>query len=552
MRNMHHSPALTAALLALAVGTTGAAALPRHAQAQAQPQTVLTIGIGGSVTSADPHFYNASPNNALALHIYDRLVERDARTRPHPGLATEWRPVGPTVWEFRLRPGVKWHDGRDFTADDVAFTIARAPNVPNSPGGFGSYVRAIARVEVVDPLTVRIHTHAPHALLPSELANIAIVSRHAGEGATTEDYNSGRAAIGTGRYRLVSYRAGDRTEMARNDAWWGEREPWARVSYRFIGNDGARTAALLAGDVDVIDQVPTADLPRLRRDPRVRVFESQGVRLIYLGPDLSRDGSVPFVTDQEGRPLPRNPFKDVRVRRALSIAIDRRALTERVMEGTAQPNGQWLPPGAFGYNPEVPVPPYDPEGARRLLAEAGYPQGFRLTLHSPNDRYPNDARTAQAVAQMWTRIGVRTQVEALPWTSFAARSARQEFAMYLAGWGSSTGEASSFLVNVIGTADPRTRTGSANRSRYSNPALDALTARAAATLDDEPREAILREAVRMAVEDVAFIPLFQLVNIWAARAGLVVEPRMDERTLAASVRPAGAPAAAASEGGRRQ
>ncbi|GGG36488.1 ABC transporter substrate-binding protein [Caldovatus sediminis] len=515
-----------------------AAGIAGGAPAAAQQGAALSIGIGGSVTSLDPHFYNASPNNSLSMHIFDRLVERDPQARPYPGLAAEWRVIEPTVWEFRLRPGVKWHDGRDFTADDVAFTIARAPNVPNSPGGFGGYLRAIARVEVVDPLTIRFHTHRPHALLPTELANIAIVSRHAGEGATTEDYNAGRAAIGTGRYRLVSYRPGDRTEMARNDAWWGGPEPWARVSYRFIGNDGARTAALLAGDVDVIDQVPSTDLPRLRRDPRVSVFDIQGLRVIFLGADLSRDGAVPFLTDNDGRPIPRNPFQDIRVRRALSIAIDRRALAERVMEGTAHPSGQWLPAGAFGHNPDVRPPPYDPEAARRLLAEAGFPDGFRLTLHSPNDRYPNDAKTAQAVAQMWTRIGVRTQVEALPWASFAARSARQEFAMHLIGWGSVTGEASSFLVNILGTWDPRARTGSANRSRYSNPALDALTARAVATFDDERREAMLRGAVRMAVEDEAFIPLYQLVNIWATRRCLRAEPRVDERTLAASIRPA--------------
>ncbi len=518
-----------------------AAAAPAAAQQPQQPQQqarTLAIGVGGSVTSVDPHFYNASPNNSLMIHLFDRLVERDAQTRPQPGLAVEWRAIAPTVWEFRLRPGVKWHDGRDFTAEDVAFTIRRAPNVPNSPGGFGGMVRAITRVEVVDPLTVRLHTASPHPLLPAELASVAVISRHAGEGATTEDYNSGRAAIGTGPYRLVSYRAGDRTEMARNDAWWGEREPWARVSYRFIGNDGARTAALLAGDVDLIDQVPSTDLARLRREPRVALFEIQGLRMIHLAFDHSRTENPVSVADNDGRPLERNPFKDVRVRRALSIAIDRAALAERVMEGSANGTGQWLPPGAFGYNPAVAVPTPDPEGARRLLAEAGYPQGFRVTLHSPNDRYPNDAKTAQAVAQMWSRIGVRTSVEALPWTSYAARSARLEFAAYLLGWGSVTGEASSFLVNVIGTADPRTRTGSANRSRYANPALDALTARAVATLDDGQREPILRAAVRMATADEAMVPLYQLVNIWAGRRGLRIEARADERTLAASVRPA--------------
>ncbi len=508
---------------------------PARAQ---QAGGTLNIGIGGSITTADPHFYNASPNNSLSMHIFDRLVERDARAQPYPGLAESWKPVSETEWEFRLRPGVKWHDGRDFTAEDVAFTIRRAPNVPGSPGGYGGFVRAIQRVEVVDPLTLRFHTAAPHPLLPNELASVAVISRHAGENATTDDYNSGKAAIGTGPYRLASYRAGDRAELTRNENYFRGAEPWARVNYRMILNDPARTAALLAGDVDMIDQVPASDLARLRRESRVTLSETEGVRLIFLSPDRSRRGDLPFVTDNNGQPLPANPFDDVRVRRALSLAINRQALAERIMEGTARPTGQWLPPGTFGYNPEVQVPPFNQAEARRLLAEAGFPQGFRLTLHSPNDRYPNDAKTAQAVAQMWTQIGVRTAVEALPWSSFAARAARQEFAIRLTGWGSSTGEASYALVNILGTFDRERRTGSSNQGRYSNPQLDALTAHAVSTLDDTQREKLLRDAVRLASDDVAMIPLFMLVNSWALRRGLTYEARMDERTTAMGVRAA--------------
>ena len=520
------------ALLAL-LGLTPAGVLTsRPAGAQ-----TLDIGIGGSITSVDPHFYNAAPNNSLSMHIFDRLVERDAKAQPYAGLAASWRPVSETVWEFKLRPGVTWHDGKPFTADDVAFTIERTPNVPNSPGGFGGFVRAITRVEVVDPLTVHFYTARPHPLLPTELASVAVISRHAGQGASTEDYNSGKAAIGTGPYRLGEYRSGDRTVLLRNDRYWGRREHWERVNYRFIGNDAARSAALLAGDVQMIDQVPTSDLPRLRADARVTVSETLGLRVIYVEGDHSRTGNVPFVLDNDGKPLAANPFNDIRVRRALSLSINRQALAERVMEGTAQPTGQWLPPGTFGYNPDVTVPRFDPDQAKRLLAEAGFPNGFRMTLHSPNDRYPNDARTAQAVAQMWTRIGVRTEVEALPWASFAARSNRQEFGMRLAGWGSTTGEASYTLVNITGTYDRAKLTGASNVMRYSNPALDALTERAVATLDNDQRAAQLREGVRVAMDDLAFIPLFQLVNSWALKRGLAYEARMDERTVAMGVRP---------------
>jgi peptide/nickel transport system substrate-binding protein len=498
----------------------------------------LTIATAAPPTSLDPHYHNTSPNTSVSIHIFDRLVDRDARARPIPGLAESWKTISETVWELKLRPGVRWHDGRAFSAEDVAFSIARVPTVPNSPGLYAGYVRAITRVEIIDPLTVRLHTARPHPLMPNDLGAIHIASRHVGEGANTEDYNRVTAAIGTGPYRVTGYRAGERVEMVRNDAYWGGAEPWTRVNYRVIASDPARTAALLAGDVDLIDQVPSADLPRLRREPRVRISQIQGLRVLYLQVDFSRPGEVPGVTDEAGRPLPRNPFMDRRVRQALSLAIDRRAIADRVMEGSAEATGQWLPEGAFGHDPGIAVLASDPARARALLAEAGYPRGFSLTLHTPNERYPNDARAAQAVAQMWARIGLHTQVEALPWTTFSARRARQEFGSLLGGWGSSTGEASSMLVNVLSSNDRARRVGSSNHMRYSNLELDELTRQATETIDDERREALLRQAVRLAVEDGGLIPLVQMTNQWAMRRGLEHEPRMDERTLATGARPA--------------
>lgn len=532
---MPQRPSLSpAALAAAAALCAGAAAMPGAAHAQA-----LTMGYAASVTSLDPHWHNLGPNNMLGMHIYDRLVERDSRARPYPALAESYRALSETEWEFRLRRGVKWHDGRDFTADDVVFTFERAPNVPNSPGGFGGFLRSIARVEVPDPHTLRIQTKEPHPLLPLDLASVAIIARHAATGAGNEEFNSGRAAIGTGPYRLAAYRSGDRIELTRAEGgWWGGAQPWQRVTVRFLLNDGARTAALLAGDVDLIEQIPTTDLARMRRDPRLVVTEIPSLRTVFMSPDYSRQGGHPLVTDNAGTPLERNPFLDVRVRRALSMAINRDALVERAMDGAATATAQWLPAGAFGFNPDVRPMPFDPDQARRLLAEAGFPEGFRLTLATPNDRWPNDARLSQAVAQMWTRIGVRTTIDAMPFTAFVPRRTRQEHAMQLGAWGSSSGEASNYLLAIVASFDRQRLTGASNMTRHSDPRIDDLLARASATMDDERREALWKEAVAYYAEQVPMIQLVQYLNTWAHRRGLAHDPRMDERTIAMGVRPA--------------
>jgi peptide/nickel transport system substrate-binding protein len=246
--------------------------------------------------------------------------------------------------------------------------------------------------------------------------------------------------------------------------------------------------------------------------------------------DFSRKTDEPFVAAADGKPLAANPFLDLRVRRALSAAINRQGLAERVMQGTAVATGQWLPPEGFGYAPEVGVPKYDPEQAKALLAQAGYPQGFRLTLHTPNNRYPNDAETAQAVAQMWTRIGVQTTVEAVPWAAYAGKASHQAFSAGLIGWGSISAE--TMLLNVIGTWDPAAGRGSVNDSRYSDPAMDARTDQAMTVLDDQERERLLRQEVVDTIANQPIIPLFQLINAWASRKGIVYEPRSDERTVA--------------------
>ena len=505
--------------------------------AQAQTGT-LRIALADAVTSLDPHFYNATPNHNVAIHLFDRLVDRDAAAQPVPALALSWHANADDVWDFALRENVAWHDGKAFTADDVVFTLARARNVPNSPGGFAGMLRAIARVEAVSPHRVRIHTNGPAPTLPRDLALVHIVSRHAGEGATTADYNAGRAAIGTGPYKLAGAVPGERIDLVRNGAWWGPAPDWPAVTLRIIPNATARAAALLAGDVDLIDQPAIADLPRLQVEPRLSVASASALRVIRVQPDFSHPTDPTYVTDNAGNRLARNPLNDVRVRRALSLAISRDALVKRVMQGTALAAGQWMLPGSYSYVPDRPAPVVDIAAARGLLAEAGYPDGFRLTLHGSAGRFPNDTVVAQAVAQMWTRAGVRTEVETMPFATLAARLSKQDFAMALAGASMPTGEAGSLLINVLASYDPAHGLGPSNAFRYSNPALDRLIDQASRAVDDAARERVLIEAERLAIDDVAMIPLYNPKSYWACRAGLRYAARADELTLAMSLCPA--------------
>jgi peptide/nickel transport system substrate-binding protein len=520
---------------ALRAGTAALALLALAPFAQAQE---LNVAVGSQVSSMDPHYHNLTPNSAVAGMVFNSLVATDARVQLLPGLAESWRVVDDTTWEFKLRPGVKFHNGQDFTAEDVAFTIARVPTVPNSPSSFAQFVRAIKSIEILDPLTIRFRTEGPYPLLANDLVGVMMLDKQTHDGVSTEDFNAGRAAIGTGPYKFISYRSGESVVLERNDAYWGAKPHWQRVNYRIITGDAGRTSALLAGDVDLIDQVPTSDLERLRKDSRLRVEETVGLRLIYLALDQAQEDGSPFVTGPNGEKLERNPLRDPRVRRALSLAVDRQAISARVMENATVPTGQVVPEGTFGYVPGIAIPQADPTGAKKLLAEAGYPNGFRITLHGPNDRYMNDARVIQAVGQMWTRIGVRTAVEAQPFTTFIARAGRGETSAHLMGLAATTGEASTMLRALVATQNRDTGAGASNRGRYSNAAMDAKLAEALRTLDNPKRDALLQEATRLMVADQGLIPVHIQKNAWAMRRNLTIDARADEYTRAQDIRPA--------------
>jgi len=310
------------------------------------------------------------------------------------------------------------------------------------------------------------------------------------------------------------------------------------VSFRFITDGAARVAALLAGDMQVIDLVPSDALAKLRANDRIRVATAElGLRYIYLALDQSREGPTPFVTGPNGETLEKNPFRDVRVRRAFSIAINRPAIAERVMEGVATATGQMMPEGGFGWSPDIPVPAYDPEAARKLLAEAGYPNGMRVTIHSTKGRYVNDTRVVQAIAQMWQRIGIQASIELQPWSTYASRVHKGEYSIMIGGVAAVTSESSQVLRSAMGTYDPPSGWGSFNWGRYSNRDLDALVRQASNIADNAQREQVLRQAMVMGTRDVANIPLHLQKTTWAMQRGLSYAGRSDDQTRVADIRP---------------
>ena len=517
--------------LALAAACLVALAQPLKAQS-------LTVGVEAPF-GLDPHFLFAGPNMAAARHIYDSLINRDPESRFVPGIVESWAMVEPLTWELRLRRGVTFHDGSPFTADDVAFSIARVPALPNNPGPYTSNLRTITRVEVVDPHTVRLHTDQPNPVLPGQLTNIFVVSKRAAEGASTTDFNSGRAAIGTGPFRLEQARGQEGMTVVRNDAFWGERAAYQRVDIRVIGNDASRLAALLSGDIEIIESVPPADVERLQRDARLSVFRRNSDRIMYLLPNVRLD-QFPLIVDANGQPLPRNPLRDVRVRQALSIALDRQALVARALDGQGVPTVQMVPEQFGGYDPAITVPAADPARARALLAEAGYPNGFGLTLGCSNNRYVNDARVCQAAGQMLTRAGFQVRVETQPWNVFSPRTLahRNDLPLMLYGLSlSSSRDASYILSTAVHTRVPTQAFGQGNRGGFSDARLDGLIAGVIGNAG-EGREAALRHVARESLDQAPFIPLYNQVVVVAARRGIEYTPRMDEQMVAYHARPA--------------
>jgi peptide/nickel transport system substrate-binding protein len=498
--------------------------------ARAQSGARLRIGLAAPNTTLDPHLQSNAPNNAVTTHIFDSVIVNDEALRSRPGLAASWRVLDDTHWEFTFQPNVHFSDGSPITAQDIAASIDRATTIP-STASFRTYTRSIKMIVAGAPNTFIIETKAPDPLLLNSLSRIRIISARYKD-APSSDFNSGKAAIGTGPYLFKEYVPGSHVLLVRNEGHWGPKPPWSEAILRIVAENGARIAGLLSGDLDLIEGVPSEGLDRVKSNDRLHTISGISSRLVYFGMDQGRD-VTPFATDATGKPLERNPFRDRKVREAIDLAINRQAIVERVMDGVAMVATQYLPPGGFGTSPNIKPAPYDPIKAKALLAEAGYPNGFGLTIHGPNGRYVNDARIVQAVAQMLARIGIAPKVEIMPWAVYGGRI--REFSFSLGSWGVNTGETSNPIVALNATYDKEAGTGVSNFGRYSDPKVDELVKLAVRTMDDDKRAKLLAEASEIVFADRAILPLHHEGLTWAARKNIQYTPRADQYTLAMGV-----------------
>jgi len=472
----------------------------------------------GDALSMDPHSLNESLQLSFTGNIYEPLVARDKKLGLVPGLAVSWKQNDPLTWRFELRKGVKFHDGSPFSADDVVFSYQRAQAEGSD---VKTYVGNIKEIRKVGDHTIDIVTRTPFPILPDVLSlwyimnkrwcetNNAIVPVDKRKG--VENAASFRAN-GTGPFRLKSRDPGVRTVLVRHAGYWDKIESNVdEVIFTPIGNDATRVAALISGEIHMMQPVPVQDAARLAQNPQLTVLQGPELRTIFLGMDQKRDELL--YSNVKGK----NPFKDKRVRQAFYQAIDIEAIRTRIMRGAAAPTALMIAPGIKGFQADQNKRlPYDPEASRRLLADAGYANGFEVKLNCPNDRYVNDGEICQAIAGMLARVGVKINLEAETKGTYFPKILSRNTSFYMLGWTPGTYDSHNPLFALMATPGAGGQ-GQFNLGSYSNPKLDELTAKISSETDQAKRNAMIAEAFKIHADDVGHLPLHQQALAWGMR-----------------------------------
>jgi len=475
----------------------------------------LRVANAGDVQSMDPHSLNESLQLSFMASVYESLVGRGKDMAVVPLLATKWAQTSPTVWRFDLRKGVKFHDGTPFTADDVIFSFKRAADPGSDMKGYTSPIKEVRKV---NDLAVDIETVTPFPILPDTLTAFAIMSKkwcEENKAAVPVDRRKGVEntasfkANGTGPFRLKERQPSVRTVLVRNFGYWDKVDTNVdEVVFTPIGSDATRVAALLSGEIDLMEPVPLQDVERVKASAAHTVLQGPELRTIFLGMDQKRDELL--FSSVKGK----NPFKDVRVRKAFYQAIDIETIKTRVMRGAATPTALMVGPGVRGFMPDMNKrAAYDPDGAKKLLADAGYPNGFEVGMNCPNDRYVNDAAICQAVAANLARIGVKVNLTAETKNTYFPKILRRDTSFYLLGWTPSTTDSHDALYNLMATPTDKGQ-GQYNLGSYSNAKFDELTQKIQTETDQTKRNEMIREAFKIHQDDFAHIPLHQQALAW--------------------------------------
>jgi peptide/nickel transport system substrate-binding protein len=478
----------------------------------------LRVANQGDANSMDPHSLNESLQLSFTGNVYEPLVGRDKKLALTPALATKWTATSPTVWRFELRRGVKFHDGETLTADDVVFSYQRAAGDGSDMKG---YTSAIKEVRKVDDYTVEMETAAPFPILPDVISLVYVLNKKWCETNKAEKPVDRRKGIenvasfrsnGTGPFRLKERQPTTRTVLVRNFNYWGKVDTNVdEVIFTPIGNDATRVAALLSGEIDVMEPVPLQDVERLKGASNLKVMQGPELRTIFLGMDQKRDELL--YSSVKGK----NPFKDKRVRQAFYQAVDIETIKARVMRGAATPTALMVAPGVKGFVPELNKrASYDPEAAKKLLADAGYASGFEVSMNCPNDRYVNDGEICQAVAANLARIGVKINLQAESKATYFPKILSRNTSFYMLGWTPGTYDSHNPLTSVLATPNDKGQ-GTFNLGWYSNPKVDELTLKVQTETDPAKRNAMIAEAFKIHADDVGHIPLHQQALSWAMK-----------------------------------